>query len=206
MEKAQEIYRGEYNVDITTIVSTSSLALKIFRTNYLKLNIPVLNKNLDTFVRLGYFGGATDFYLAECEDLKYYDVNSLYPYAMKNYMRIKPTKVDKIDKQAKIATKAFTFHKFNGKRDAPTIIAWLSHLDEYFDGEIFFEHAKVKCASNHLIDDARIWWDVRKQTGRKPKTWSKFQHLVKKNFMPPIYHSNMGHKWERLAQNENEYV
>ena len=36
------------------------------------------------FVRKSYFGGATDYYRGHGYNLKYYDVNSLYPFAMKN--------------------------------------------------------------------------------------------------------------------------
>lgn len=40
----------------------------------------------DRFVRKSYFGGASDIYKARGVRLRYYDVNSLYPYAMKNPM------------------------------------------------------------------------------------------------------------------------
>ena len=39
-----------------------------------------------TFVRNAYYGGATDYYLSKLVDGKYYDVNSLYPFALLNYM------------------------------------------------------------------------------------------------------------------------
>jgi hypothetical protein len=80
--KAQDYYLNNYNVDITTIVSTSSLSLKIFRTNFLKFNIPILKGNQDNFIRKSYFGGHTDIYEGYLENGYYYDVNSLYPFCM----------------------------------------------------------------------------------------------------------------------------
>jgi hypothetical protein len=80
--KLQNIYIEKYKVDITTIFSTSTLSLKIFRTNFQKEIIPVLTMKEDRFIRKSYFGGATDYYKAHGEDLYYYDVTSLYPYAM----------------------------------------------------------------------------------------------------------------------------
>ena len=86
LEHAQMIYIINYHVDITTIYSTSTLSLKIYRTNFQDINIPTLKGNIDNFIRKGYFGGATDYYKAYIENGKYYDVNSLYPYAMSNSM------------------------------------------------------------------------------------------------------------------------
>ena len=40
-------------------------------------------------MRRGYYGGATDYYHLQGENLYYYDVNSLYPYAMLNPMPLK---------------------------------------------------------------------------------------------------------------------
>jgi hypothetical protein len=80
------MYLLDYNVDITTIFSTSTLSMKIFRTKFLKVNIPILKRIDDDFIRQGYFGGATDYYKMKAENLYYYDVNSLYPFAMKKPM------------------------------------------------------------------------------------------------------------------------
>nr|WVH37974.1 DNA polymerase [Fomes fomentarius] len=83
---AQNEYISKYNVDITSIVSIPSLAFKIFRLNYLKVNIPILSKMNDRLIRRSYFGGATDIYNCYGENLHYYDVNSLYPLAMSKPM------------------------------------------------------------------------------------------------------------------------
>lgn len=88
MQKAQEIYWTQYNVDIVTKLTLSSLALSIFRTNYYDQNnwpIHITNRNEDTFIRRGYYGGHADAYKPIGENLYYYDVNSLYPYIMKSY-------------------------------------------------------------------------------------------------------------------------
>src|SRR5271168_963454 len=74
------MYLKDYNVDICSILSTSTLSLKIFRSQYLQVNIPILKRRDDTFTRQAYFGGATDYYKLEASNLYYYDVNSLYPF------------------------------------------------------------------------------------------------------------------------------
>ena len=78
---AQDLYNHLYQVDITSIWSTSTLSLKIFRQKFLNKEkfIPILNKSVDSFIRKGYYGGATDYYRLKGENLYYYDVNSLYP-------------------------------------------------------------------------------------------------------------------------------
>ncbi len=83
---AQDLYRSLHEVDITSIWSASTLAMKIFRLKYLKQSIPTLNKYLDYFIRESYFGGITDVYKLYGENIYYYDVNSLYPHAMLNAM------------------------------------------------------------------------------------------------------------------------
>lgn len=88
MQKAQEIYWNLYNVDIGTKITLSSLALTIFRMKYyddqlFPIHIP--NQNEDQFIRKGYYGGHTDVYKPFGTDLYYYDVNSLYPFVMKEY-------------------------------------------------------------------------------------------------------------------------
>jgi hypothetical protein len=62
--------------DITSIYSTSTLFLKINRTNFQDINIPTLKSSTDHFIRKGYFGGATDYYKAYIKNGKYYDINS----------------------------------------------------------------------------------------------------------------------------------
>jgi len=82
ISKLQEMYLRDYQVDICSILSTSTLSLKIFRSKYLKVNIPILKRRDDNFIRNSYFGGATDYYQLKATNIFYYDVNSLYPFAM----------------------------------------------------------------------------------------------------------------------------
>jgi hypothetical protein len=82
IRKLQEMYLRDYRVDICSILSTSTLSLKIFRSKYLKVDIPILKRRDDSFIRNAYLGGATDYYQLEAEDIHYYDVNSLYPFNM----------------------------------------------------------------------------------------------------------------------------
>ena len=81
---AKHIYLMKYYIDLSDVVSTSSLSLKIFRSKFLDTNIPILNSVDDFFIRKSYIGGATDYYKLYGENLYYYDVNSLYPYAALN--------------------------------------------------------------------------------------------------------------------------
>ena len=92
LKTAQDLYYHLHSIDITSIWSASTLAMKIFRLKYLKKSIPTLNKYLDYFIRESYFGGITDVYKLYGENIFYYDVNSLYPHAMLNPMPSKMIK------------------------------------------------------------------------------------------------------------------
>ena len=75
-----------------------------------------MNGITDTFVRNSYFGGAVDCYKCYGKDLYYYDVNSLYPFAMLKPMPFnliasyngENCKNIKITKDATIASRAVT--------------------------------------------------------------------------------------------------
>ena len=86
LRSAQFLYFNKFRVDIESIYSTATLSLKIFRTRFLDEDIFILPQYMDLFIRQGYFGGGTDVYKAYGKSLYYYDVNSLYPYAMLNDM------------------------------------------------------------------------------------------------------------------------
>lgn len=92
MLRASILYMENYDVDISQVVSMSSLSMLIFRKNFLKVKIPILNHKLDDFVRDSYYGGATDYYIKYAKKVYYYDVNSLYPFAMLKYLPLKPIK------------------------------------------------------------------------------------------------------------------
>ena len=86
---AQAKIFNDFKLDIISrnIVSTSSLAFNVFRSKFQRIDIPILNNAQDSFIRRGYFGGATDYYKKHITNAKYYDVNSLYPYSMMKDMR-----------------------------------------------------------------------------------------------------------------------
>ena len=79
---AQMEYFVNYSFDILNALSASSLAFKIFRQNYLNIDIPLLKSNIEKDIRKSYYGGATDYYKVKLTEGKYYDVNSLYPTVM----------------------------------------------------------------------------------------------------------------------------
>lgn len=86
--KAQQIYSDQFEVDIVSSMTLSSLSLKIFRTRFyndIHSRIYIPNTNEDTFIRRGYYGGHTDVYKPYGKDLYYYDINSLYPFIMQGY-------------------------------------------------------------------------------------------------------------------------
>jgi hypothetical protein len=67
-----------------------SLAFKIFRGNFMeKENIPQLSGKIANDIRQGYTGGSCDVYIPQSKlgiKLKCYDVNSLYPFVMWNFV------------------------------------------------------------------------------------------------------------------------
>jgi hypothetical protein len=67
-----DLSRREFNLLITLLY----YFIIIIRSNRFKYG----------FIRNGYFGGGTDVYKAYGENIYYYDINSLYPFAMLNPM------------------------------------------------------------------------------------------------------------------------
>ena len=135
LNEAQFIYIHKYQVDIATIVRTSSLSLKIFRKMFQNEIIPVLTPTVDKNIRKSYFGGATDYYKRYGEKVYYYDVNSLYPFAMLKDMPvtllkefIKPTfKLEEMFGFCEVVVtcpkdikKPVLPHKYNGETIFPT--------------------------------------------------------------------------------------
>ena len=96
LRTAQAIYWDEFKIDIESVYSTATLSLKVFRTNFQDKNIYILPQNMDAFIRKGYYGGGTDVYEGYAQLVYYYDVNSLYPFAMLNPMPHKALNQGKI--------------------------------------------------------------------------------------------------------------
>jgi len=93
---AQHIYFNKFKVDIESVYSLATLSLKIYRTKFQEDPIFILPSNIDNFIRNSYYGGGTDVYKAYAEKVYYYDVNSLYPYAMLNPMPYNLIKIHNI--------------------------------------------------------------------------------------------------------------
>lgn len=84
-----------YNTQFTKALTISRLALNIFKHKFYDFNndnfkgekIPLINKlELFNFIKNAYYGGITEVYKPFGRNLRYYDVNSLYPYVALNPM------------------------------------------------------------------------------------------------------------------------
>ncbi|KAM3204574.1 hypothetical protein P3L10_027983 [Capsicum annuum] len=88
MHRSQALYYSLYSIDIVKKRTLSAIALDIFQSLYYDKNqwpIYIPDRNEDTFIRRGYYGGHNNTYIPIGKELYYYDLNSLYPYAMKHY-------------------------------------------------------------------------------------------------------------------------
>jgi hypothetical protein len=78
-----------FQISIHKYPTLSSIAFAIFRTHFLTNDtIPQLSGQIDKDIRQGYTGGAVDMYiprLPKGEKMFCYDVNSLYPFIMKEF-------------------------------------------------------------------------------------------------------------------------
>lgn len=76
-----------YGLDVTKSMTISKLAFNIYMSKYYNDNIPLIsNNNLWNSIKNAYYGGIAEVYKPYGENLYYYDVNSLYPYAALNDM------------------------------------------------------------------------------------------------------------------------
>lgn len=84
LKRASQLIFEDYGVNLLEAYSTSSLAMKIFRTKYLKKDDKPkkLHPLHDNLIRESYYGGMTNLYKPYGRGLYHYDVNSLYPYSM----------------------------------------------------------------------------------------------------------------------------
>jgi DNA polymerase type B, organellar and viral len=89
MIKFNELIFNLFEINIHKYPTLSSLAFAIFRTHFLKKDeIPQLSGQIAKDIRQSYTGGAIDMYIPKApEGVKIYgyDVNSLYPYVMKEF-------------------------------------------------------------------------------------------------------------------------
>jgi hypothetical protein len=78
----------DFDIQITNSLTISSLALNTYLQNFYENPcLPLINnKNLYNDIVQSYFGGVTEVYRPYGQNLYYYDVNSLYPFAALNPM------------------------------------------------------------------------------------------------------------------------
>lgn len=82
---SEEIFNA-YRVDVIKHPTLPSLAFAIFRTRFMKNeNIPILLGELYNDLYIGYTGGAVDVYKPQGKNVYSYDINSLFPTAMKSF-------------------------------------------------------------------------------------------------------------------------
>lgn len=79
---------NHYNVDMTSGLTITRLALNIFTKNFYPIKELGLIDRLEVFkfIKKGYYGGITEVYKPHGFDLKYIDINSLYPFVALNPM------------------------------------------------------------------------------------------------------------------------
>jgi hypothetical protein len=88
LKKVSQMYLNKFNVNMFGAPTNSSLAMKIFRTNYLdqaRDQINLTSKEMYDMIKPAYMGGACDVYKPTNPDgstISYYDINSLYPSMM----------------------------------------------------------------------------------------------------------------------------
>ena len=81
----RKIY-DKFMIDCTKYPTIPSLAFAIFRKNYLVEDmIPNIKSKLHNIIKRSYFGGICELYKPSGVNIKSYDVNSLYPFAMKAF-------------------------------------------------------------------------------------------------------------------------
>lgn len=86
ISKFSNIIFEEFRLDISNFTTLSSLALGIFRCKFLlDLNIPIITGKMYNDIKDSYTGGNVEVYKPFGKNIYHYDVNSLYPFVMKNY-------------------------------------------------------------------------------------------------------------------------
>ena len=82
--KFKELVWRNWRINIDDYPTFSSLSFAIFRTHYLEENtIPLTSGKVFDFIKESYTGGSTDMYIPYGTNINCYDVNSLYPYVMR---------------------------------------------------------------------------------------------------------------------------
>nr|QWO71399.1 DNA polymerase [Lyophyllum semitale] len=75
-----------FRLDILKYPTLSSLSFAIFRSKFLKdSKIPLITGKIFNDIKKAYTGGIVDVFKPYGENIYHYDINSLYPYIMKNF-------------------------------------------------------------------------------------------------------------------------
>jgi hypothetical protein len=84
MVEVDNIIFGYYRINISSYPTIASLAISIFRSNFLENDNILVKSNakLELAIRNSYYGGRTEVFKPKGYHLYSYDFNSLYPYAM----------------------------------------------------------------------------------------------------------------------------
>lgn len=82
-ELIQRFYAQPELEGIPHCPTAASLAMRVFRTRYLRVTVPVLSSGQEAFARRAYVGGRCQpFRIGSISDVTCYDVNSMYGQAM----------------------------------------------------------------------------------------------------------------------------
>lgn len=77
----QDLLLEKFGTGLRNVITTAMLAMRVYRRNYLKDDIPTY-EHVERDIRESYFGGRVEIFKTKARDLHYYDVNSLYPSVM----------------------------------------------------------------------------------------------------------------------------
>jgi len=84
--KFGNIIYDRWGIDIKHTPTLPALCFKIYKARYMKEeNIPIITGIPYRDIKQSYTGGSTDMYIPYGENIWCYDINSLYPTAMKNF-------------------------------------------------------------------------------------------------------------------------
>jgi len=83
-EKIRDFHK-EFDIPLRYTVSVASLSAKIFKKYFITRNIPMPPKKVIDMALRSYHGGRTEaFSFGHSKNVKFYDINSSYPYSMQN--------------------------------------------------------------------------------------------------------------------------
>lgn len=197
-------------------LTAASQAMSMWRRT-LNKSVKVSPQKVQNFCRQGYVGGRTEIFKMKGDALNYYDVNSLYPYILRNNRF--PTE---FKKQTRDITSSLGFYdvslcvpdmyipilpvKHNKKLVFPTgsirgvfyseeLKLALEHgyqIDQIHDGYEFYE-------SEGLFNEYIDYWFEQKRVSEKGSS----QELISKLFLNSLY-GKFGQKEERLTLKTDE--